>query len=591
MPEEIFRKLLLLSASGGLMACVLLLIRALFWRKIPPRVLYALWSLPVFRLLLPFAPESRLSVFQPLVRSGAAVPDVSYAAPSASPGNLASGGGPAVASFPLPSAASSPSPMRIAAMIWLSVAAALLLYFLAANLFLRLKLNRLPRFSDARVNKVLAQCRAELRVGAPVRLAVTERPKPPAVFGVFRPVILFPRAAAEGCSENELRYIFLHELTHIRRYDGAFRLLTLFLKAVNWFNPILWYALHKMSEDCEISCDACVLARLSGKERRSYGDAVVGMIRAVADGRASAGAVGFADSFSKRRIFMIAKVQKTSRCRAVAAVLALMLAGCASLPPQSVSSQAPFAQSGTVSAPAPDDGALGSPSDRLYQWIPAPADSGNVPEDLSAQMESLRKTKSEVDVIIASMKEDQNLSDTEKAAQEKALDEKRRALTEEMESLQNLISAKTSGQSAGSDPSEGLGPVFTRMVYDRGYKMLADSGVYGYPVLLPESFTAEKNGSEVGKFLSSRNELSKKNGLDFSSHLGEKVYYCTCGGEKRAPGDMEESEKTGGPGSADLVALYDADRRLIAFWEAPEVTDKDESDVMVFTQILSDKSS
>ena len=114
---------------------------------------------------------------------------------------------------PLPSAAPSPSPMRIAAVIWLMVAAALLLYFLAANLFLRLKLNRLPRFSDARVNKVLAQCRAELRVGAPVRLAVTERPKPPAVFGVFRPVILLPRAAAEGCSENEPRYIFLHELT------------------------------------------------------------------------------------------------------------------------------------------------------------------------------------------------------------------------------------------------------------------------------------------------------------------------------------------------------------------------------------------
>lgn len=551
MPEEIFRKLLLLSASGGLMACVLLLIRALFWRKIPPRVLYALWSLPVLRLLLPFAPESRLSVFQPLVRSGAAVPDVSYAAPPASPGNLASGGGPAVASFPLPSAASSPSPIRIAAMIWLTVAAALLLYFLAANLFLRLKLNHFPRFSDARVNKVLAQCCAELRVGAPVRLAVTERPKPPAVFGVIRPVILLPRAAAEGCSENDLRYIFLHELTHIRRHDGAVRLLTLFLKAVNWFNPILWYALHKMSEDCEISCDACVLVRLSGKERRSYGDAVVGMIRAVADGRASAGAVGFADSFSKRRIFMIAKVQKISRCRAVAAVLALILAGCASLPPKPPSD--PVSQNPASSASEPEaDGSdsltkylykmvpaeSGSTEDgtqkqlynlvpvtsdgkeisddsqatrlailgknivpnwkpgQLYQFVPVENDDedaldgshtiefitviqdngtqttetksykivpvtngekGQIPEDAADQMESLRKTKSKVDVIIASMKEDQNLSDTEKAAQENALDEKRQALTEEMESLQNLISAKTSGQSAGPGNFSGIG--------------------------------------------------------------------------------------------------------------------------------------
>lgn len=142
-----------------------------------------------------------------------------------------------------------------------------------------------------------------------------------------------------------------------------------------------------------------------------------------------------------------------------------------------------------------------------------------------------------------------------------------------------------------SDPSVGIGTEFIQMVSDRGYKRLMNSGIYGYPVLLPESFTAEKDGFAVGEFLNARNELSKQNDLDFSSHLGERVYFCTCGGEKRAAGDTEETEEAGGPGSVDLIALYGTDRTLIAFWEAPKSRDKDQSDCAVFTQILSDEDS
>lgn len=587
MPEEIFRRFLPLSVSGGLVACALLLIRALFWRKIPPRVLYALWGLPVVRLLLPFAPESRLSMFQLFPRSGASVLQNAPAALPQTAGPLASGGT-AIPSAPLSAAA---SPMRISAVIWLAVAATFLLYFLALNLALRLKLNRLPRSNGGRAGNILARCRAELGVKKPVRLAVTGRLKPPAVFGIFRPVILLPRALAESCPENELRYIFLHELTHIRRHDGAVRLLVLLLEAANWFNPALWYAFHIMSEDCEISCDACVLGHIGEKERRGYGDAVVGAIRMVSGGRVSAGTVGFADSFSKRRIVMIASAQKTSRRWAAAAALALLLAGCASLPAQSVPSQVPSAQPGTVSAPAPDDGASDGPSDRLYKWVPAPAESGSIPQGLTDQMESLRKTRAEVDNMIASLKEDRKLSDTEKEAQQKALEEKIHALTEEMGKVQKQISARTSGQSAGSGSSPEIGTDFTRMVYSRGYKTLANGAVYGYPVRLPDSFTAEKDGYEVGKFLSSRNELSKQNGLDFSPYLGERVYFCACSGEKRAPGDTEATEETGGPGCRELVALYGSDSGLIAFWEAPEPSGKGDSDSAVFTRILSDEDS
>lgn len=57
----------------------------------------------------------------------------------------------------------------------------------------------------------------------------------PAVFGIFRPVILIPEGMERA---NGLEHIILHEKTHIRHRDQLWSLLTLMICCAHWTNAM-----------------------------------------------------------------------------------------------------------------------------------------------------------------------------------------------------------------------------------------------------------------------------------------------------------------------------------------------------------------
>ena len=85
-------------------------------------------------------------------------------------------------------------------------------------------------------SEALAGARRAARVTRPVTLLVSADVRVPATWGVRRPVIALPAAAARWSAER-LRLVLLHELLHVRRRDV---LVELVLEAVNmvfWFHP------------------------------------------------------------------------------------------------------------------------------------------------------------------------------------------------------------------------------------------------------------------------------------------------------------------------------------------------------------------
>ena len=56
------RELLSMSAQGAALILALLVLRALFGRRVPPTLLYALWLLPAVRLLVPGSVASAFSL-------------------------------------------------------------------------------------------------------------------------------------------------------------------------------------------------------------------------------------------------------------------------------------------------------------------------------------------------------------------------------------------------------------------------------------------------------------------------------------------------------------------------------------------------
>lgn len=67
-----------------------------------------------------------------------------------------------------------------------------------------------------------------------------------------------------------------------------------------------------------------------------------------------------------------------------------------------------------------------------------------------------------------------------------------------------------------------------QFVKSQGYEIIMNSGA-NFDLQLPSSFDEIKNGVQIGELLKKSNELSKQNGLDFSSYLGKQVTLITYG--------------------------------------------------------------
>lgn len=76
-------------------------------------------------------------------------------------------------------------------------------------------------------------------------------------------------------SPEELHYLFLHELTHIRRHDLWVRFFAMLAVALHWYDPLV-YVLNKQIKDLsEQSCDERVSAPLDRDGRFAYGSVLL----------------------------------------------------------------------------------------------------------------------------------------------------------------------------------------------------------------------------------------------------------------------------------------------------------------------------
>jgi beta-lactamase regulating signal transducer with metallopeptidase domain len=84
----------------------------------------------------------------------------------------------------------------------------------------------------------------------------------PAVYGVFRPVLLLPEHYLNDLSREEAGHVLLHELCHVKRGDLWIHGLVMLLQVAYWFNPFLLWANRQLRHVREMCCDQTLAARL-----------------------------------------------------------------------------------------------------------------------------------------------------------------------------------------------------------------------------------------------------------------------------------------------------------------------------------------
>lgn len=101
---------------------------------------------------------------------------------------------------------------------------------------------------------------SDFRRSRSVKLLVSKQLEVPTAIGFFRPAIILPAWLLEGTPAEELKFILLHELAHLRRRDDWTNLAQQIVKAFLFFLPSIWWIEQKLALDREMACDDAVLA-------------------------------------------------------------------------------------------------------------------------------------------------------------------------------------------------------------------------------------------------------------------------------------------------------------------------------------------
>ncbi|MBO6526211.1 M56 family metallopeptidase [Erythrobacter sp.] len=239
--------------TGALLGLALLLRRPVA-KHLGAGAAYALWFLPLARLLFP--PVTLPAWMRPgfLESAPASVPVVSdlALAPAAESGF-------SYAEFVAPVA-----PVTLDSPIDL-VTPLVILWLLGAALFMG---RRFWLYGELR-RELLEDARPVGEVGK-IRLVETTAISGPMAFGVIDKVVALPDGFMASRERQVRDLAIAHELEHHRGHDILVNVLIQPLFAVHWFNPLGWMGWTAMRRDQEAACDARVVASRSRDERAAY---------------------------------------------------------------------------------------------------------------------------------------------------------------------------------------------------------------------------------------------------------------------------------------------------------------------------------
>lgn len=342
--ESLAGFVLLASLKGTLLIAAVLLVQTLCAGCLSARGRYLLWLPVVLGLVTPLGFETAVPL-RPLATAIAPPQELTTA--------LLLQEQPAFAAAPEPAAATSNSPatvvtasaaalplaaadtatdllwpgalLRALPWLWLAGVLGVLALLLLAQRRLDALLQRsMP--ASAALQQLLADCRQQTGCRTTVSVRHSGDVEVPMITGLWRPVLLLPGALQQQLTESQLRHVFVHELTHLKRGDILINWCVALVQALHWFNPVVWFAFHCLRQDRELACDSATLQQLAPAERASYGHTLLQLNDVVSARPVPAVALGILQSSSHlhRRIHMLVQQPRYQRLQSVFCGLLLL---------------------------------------------------------------------------------------------------------------------------------------------------------------------------------------------------------------------------------------------------------------------------
>lgn len=299
---QIFRVILSLSISGGLIGLLIMLLRPMTRRFFAKKWTYYLWLLVLVRMMVPVHVDlnmmeylsGTLAQMGSLQNSGenvsdsgisngitpvshdGTVPDQTAGHESAKAELEAAGRGGAEAESG--KADKKDMLFRIAGILWISgifLSAAWRMYTYRG--FVRgIRADCIP-VTEESLLAASTDIQRRLNIGSRVPLYKSGAVNSPMLIGVRRPCIILPPELLTEMAggKNEIRLILHHELVHYKRRDIWYKWLFQAVLCIHWFNPLLYWFNRKFHVDCELACDEMVMTILTEEGRKAYGNVLL----------------------------------------------------------------------------------------------------------------------------------------------------------------------------------------------------------------------------------------------------------------------------------------------------------------------------
>jgi bla regulator protein blaR1 len=253
---------------------------ALALRRNPADVRFRLWVAASVKFLVPFAAleaigrELAPAVAAPRARFDVAmiIETVSHplsarmVVPAAGPSSLARVADVAPA---------------VAGVIWIVGAAALLAGWWIRWRRVQRAVRTAAPLDRGREVDALRRVEAVSGVSRSMPLVSTDASAEPGVFGILRPVLLWPPRISEQLSDAQIETVLAHEVSHVRRRDNLVALLHMAVQAAFWFHPLVWWIGARLDDERERACDEAVLDL--GSDPEAYAESILTACRLSVD--------------------------------------------------------------------------------------------------------------------------------------------------------------------------------------------------------------------------------------------------------------------------------------------------------------------
>ncbi len=208
--------------------------------------------------------------------------------------------------------------------LWLAGMAVMLIQMSVSAIRLKKRLKN-AKSIPPEWQRIADDLKNEMGLRRSIRVVMIEGFPSPALSTGIKPVVILPEELLEKSSES-VRFALLHEMTHIRRGDHIMSLLLLLLRAVYWFNPVVWLMAKYMRLDMETACDSSLVRPMSKQEKKRYAGTMLSMYAAQQVRYVLGMALGQTKKTAERRLRGVFMRSKSSRkAHAAALILAIVM--------------------------------------------------------------------------------------------------------------------------------------------------------------------------------------------------------------------------------------------------------------------------